>query len=68
LEKAEQFEGLNPTEPLRLGLCLNFSVFHYEIMSDPKEACSVAKKAFDQAIENLDKLDEGEYKDSTTIM
>jgi len=37
-------------------------------MSNPKEACAVAKKAFDAAIENLDKLDEGEYKDSTTIM
>ena len=60
--------GLPATAPLRLGLCLNFSVFYYEIMNNPEEACSVAKDAFDLAIKNLDQLDEGQYKDSTTIM
>ena len=59
---------MNATEPLRLGVSLNFSVFYYEIMNNPREACKVAKQAFDLAIDNLDKLDEGEYKDSTTIM
>ena len=53
---------------MRLGLSLNFSVFYYEIMNNPEEACQVAKDAFDLAIKNLDQLDEGEYKDSTTIM
>ena len=59
---------MKETEPLRLGLFLNYAVFYYEIMNDPKQACQLAKEAFDAAIKNLDGLDEGEYKDSTTIM
>ena len=34
---------LDPTHPIRLGLALNFSVFHYEIMNSPEEACKMAK-------------------------
>merc|ERR1712130_158932 len=36
-----------PTPPIRLGLALNYSVFYYEILNDPNEACSLAKSAFD---------------------
>jgi len=59
---------LKPTNPIRLGLALNYSVFHYEIRSQPGEACSLAKKAFDDAIAELDSLPEDSYKDSTLIM
>lgn len=59
---------LPSTDPLRLGLALNFSVFHFEIMNDRTKACSLAKEAFDSAIEELDSLSEEEYKDSTVIM
>lgn len=59
---------LKPTNPIRLGLALNYSVFHYEIRSQPAEACSLAKKAFDDAIAELDSLPEDSYKDSTLIM
>lgn len=57
-----------PTHPIRLGLALNFSVFHYEIESSPESACKLAKKAFDEAIAELDTLNEDSYKDSTLIM
>ncbi|KAM1427518.1 hypothetical protein FF1_019680 [Malus domestica] len=57
-----------PTHPIRLGLALNFSVFYYEIQNSPERACHVAKKAFDEAIAELDGLDEESYKDSSLIM
>jgi 14-3-3 protein epsilon len=59
---------LNTTDPIRLGLALNFSVFHYEVNNDPKKACDLAKTAFDEAIADIEKIDEENYKDSTTIM
>jgi len=59
---------LPPTHPIRLGLALNFSVFYYEIMTNPERACKLAKMAFDDAIAELDSLNEDSYKDSTLIM
>jgi len=61
-------EHLPPTHPVRLGLALNYSVFYYEILSQPEEACALAKKAFDEAISDLDALSEDSYKDATLIM
>uniref|UniRef100_F2Z4Y1 Tyrosine 3-monooxygenase/tryptophan 5-monooxygenase activation protein eta n=1 Tax=Sus scrofa TaxID=9823 RepID=F2Z4Y1_PIG len=49
-------EHMQPTHPIRLGLALNFS------------ACLLAKQAFDDAIAELDTLNEDSYKDSTLIM
>eukprot|EP00096_Caligus_rogercresseyi_P002129 TRINITY_DN13_c1_g1_i3.p1 TRINITY_DN13_c1_g1~~TRINITY_DN13_c1_g1_i3.p1 ORF type:complete len:253 (-),score=49.57 TRINITY_DN13_c1_g1_i3:974-1732(-) len=57
-----------PTQPIRLGLALNFSVFFYEILNSPDRACHMAKQAFDDAIAELDTLNEDSYKDSTLIM
>jgi len=57
-----------PTHPIRLGLALNFSVFYYEILNSPDRACQIAKQAFDDAIAELDTLNEDSYNDSTLIM
>jgi len=59
---------LEATHPTRLGLALNYSVCHYEILNQPKDACALAKKAFDEAIEKLDSLSDVSYRDSTLIM
>merc|ERR1712190_276538 len=56
------------THPIRLGLALNFSVFQYEVLQNPDEACKMARTAFEDAIAELDNVAEDSYKDSTLIM
>ena len=34
------------THPIRLGLVLNLSVFHYEILNEPDVACRLAKQVY----------------------
>lgn len=65
---SEEAEKLKTTHPIRLGLALNYSVFFYEILHQPDLACQLAKKAFDNAIQELETLEEDEYRDSATIM
>merc|ERR1711879_1122095 len=61
-------KDLAVTHPIRLGLALNFSVFLYEVLSNPDEACKMARQAFEDAIAELDNVAEDSYKDSTLIM
>jgi len=56
------------THPIRLGLALNYSVFQYEVLNQPDEACKMARTAFEDAIAELDNVAEDSYKDSTLIM
>ena len=37
---------LKATNPIKLGLALNFSVFHYEILSRQDSACTLAKEVY----------------------
>ena len=59
---------LPPTSPIRLGLALNFSVFYFEILDKFDQACSVAKKAFDDAVGELDTVSEESYKDAVLVL
>merc|ERR1712100_779256 len=43
-------KDLAVTHPIRLGLALNYSVFQYEVLSNPDEACKMARTAFEDAI------------------
>jgi len=61
-------QSMVSTHPIRLGLALNYSVFHYEIRNDHDKACDMAKDAFERAINDLDAVSEENYKDSTLIM
>merc|ERR1712056_69713 len=47
-------KDLAVTHPIRLGLALNYSVFQYEVLSNPDEACKMARTAFEDAIAELD--------------
>ena len=72
LEVYEQANGeaekLSISHPIRLGLALNYSVFYFEIMNEPKKACELAKSVFDNAINEIDDVDEAQYKDSAMIL
>jgi len=61
-------KDLAVTHPIRLGLALNYSVFQYEVLQQPEEACKMARTAFEDAIAELDNVAEESYKDSTLIM
>merc|ERR1712048_465537 len=61
-------KDLAVTHPIRLGLALNFSVFMYEVLAKPDDACKMARTAFEDAIAELDNVAEDSYKDSTLIM
>merc|ERR1719506_2287801 len=61
-------KDLAVTHPIRLGLALNFSVFQYEVLGNPDEACKMARTAFEDTIAELDNVAEDSYKDSTLIM
>ena len=47
---------LTPCNPIKLGLALNFSVFHYEVMKNHKAACELADSALQDALEKIDEL------------
>ena len=59
---------LTTAHPLRLGLALNFSVFHFEVMSDPEKACEMAKTAYDEGLAEAEGLSEDQYQESSNIL
>ena len=59
---------LRPTDPVRLALALSRASFVHEAMAQPDKACQLAKKAFDEAVADLENIDEEQYKDAVTIM
>ncbi len=65
-EKIAKVE-LKSTDPTRLGLTLNFSVFLYEILHQQQRACQVAQESFDAAMNDLQEKD-GSYDDTTMIL
>eukprot|EP00828_Plagiopyla_frontata_P045750 TRINITY_DN7920_c0_g1_i1.p1 TRINITY_DN7920_c0_g1~~TRINITY_DN7920_c0_g1_i1.p1 ORF type:complete len:231 (-),score=36.70 TRINITY_DN7920_c0_g1_i1:3-695(-) len=69
-EKCWEYSNLklHPTDPLKLKIALDYSVFLLEIMNDYSSSCKLTKKAFDDAINNIEHLSEEQYKEATTIM
>lgn len=60
--------NLPPCNPIKLGLALNFSVFYYEVMKDPKKACTLADEALQSALEKIDDLNEEDFRDAKSII
>jgi len=70
LESYNQANGIElpPCNPIKLGLALNFSVFHYEVMKNHKAACELADKALQEALEKIDELEEDDFRDAKSII
>ena len=59
---------LPPCNPIKLGLALNFSVFHYEVMKNHKVACELADHALQEALDKIDELEEDDFRDAKSII
>lgn len=60
--------GLAPTNPVRLGLALNFAVFHHTTLNEPREAVRIAKEALEAAVEAMDGMEEETFAATTRSM
>jgi len=60
--------ALPPCNPIKLGLALNFSVFHYEVMKNHKAACELADQALQEALDKIDELEEDDFRDAKSII
>jgi 14-3-3 protein epsilon len=78
LEKAKQaalkaYQDANsitlpPCNPIKLGLALNYSVFHYEAMKNKKAACELADQTLQDALDKIDELEEDDFRDAKSII
>jgi len=60
---------LPDANPVRLGLALNFSVYHYEIMANTESAQTMAQAAFTGGMGGLtDLIDDAKNRDATLIL
>merc|ERR1711981_268709 len=70
LKAYEEANGIDlpPCNPIKLGLALNFSVFHYEVMKNHKQACDIADKSLQEALDKIDELEEDDFRDAKSII
>jgi len=61
--------ALRPIDPIRLGVMLNYSVFLYQVCDQHQQGHDLAKRAFDEALSEIDAIDHyNKYDDSTLIL
>ena len=61
-------KDLLPCNSVKLGIALNFSVFHYEVMKEPKKAVSLAESAMEEALQKIDDVDEETYREAKSVL
>jgi len=64
---AQEALALSPTNPTRLGLALNFSVFLHEVAGQTQEAINQANAAFQAACANAAELATQETRDEASL-
>ena len=53
---------------MKLSICLNLSVFYFEVINDASKAINIADQALQAAMEKIDDLGEEEFKDAKAII
>ena len=53
---------------MKLSICLNLSVFYFEVINDATKAINIADSALQAAMEKIDDLGEEEFKDAKAII
>lgn len=67
--QAEQLsKSLHAFNPIRLGLALDYSVFHYEFMNNHKKTCELGEQALTDSLEKIDDVDEEILRDAKSII
>eukprot|EP00443_Scrippsiella_acuminata_P058829 CAMPEP_0115468796 /NCGR_PEP_ID=MMETSP0271-20121206/51141_1 /TAXON_ID=71861 /ORGANISM="Scrippsiella trochoidea, Strain CCMP3099" /LENGTH=271 /DNA_ID=CAMNT_0002895859 /DNA_START=61 /DNA_END=872 /DNA_ORIENTATION=- len=61
-------DALPVTNQHRLGLALNHAVFYYEVMQKPTDAVRIGRKAFEDAVREIDNVGEESVKESALVM
>ena len=67
-QATEAAKALKPYNSNKLGLALNFSVFHYELKNDSAKACQIAEEALNGARDEIDNMDNDEARDALSII
>ena len=52
----------------RIGLCLNFALFYYEVKGDKKEGYRIAKNCFEESMKYLEELEKFKSKDALMLI
>lgn len=60
-------ESLNPADPDRLGLTLNFAVFYRGVLGRDQHACHLAKFGFDEAVKFIETFPEYEVSEDSFL-
>ena len=59
---------IDPLNPIKLSLILNYAVFLYEVKHSQKKAILIAQTGFDNAMIQIETLSDDSYKDATLIL
>ena len=59
---------LKACNPIKLSICLNMSVFHFEVNNDLPKAAEVSDGALQQALQQIDELSEEQFKEAKAII
>lgn len=58
---------LNPANPNRLGLTLNFALFYHKVLGWDLHACHLAKFGFDEAVRFIETFPEYEVSEDSYL-